>query len=296
MKLRFILNPHSGKLNGNADKISALAAAIQLNFPGADMRLTQAPGHATELAREAAQQGCDAAVAIGGDGTINETARGLVGTGTALAVIPHGSGNGFARELGMPLLVPEALARLQKPRPTMCDVGRINGELFLNLAGVGIEADIAWQFMEQGKNGARGMWPYFKIGAKTAFTYKPHMLRVQTDGQPEAFMEPLTLVFANGRQYGSNFKIAPEASLTDGELDMVAVADAPKWKLALAAPSFFTDHWRPFGITQTKRVKQACILQPGEIVYHIDGEPRKTQDRLDIAVEPAALRVWLPCL
>lgn len=296
MKLLFILNPHSGKLNGDQDKISAMASAIQLNFPGADMRLTKAPGHATELARQAAQNGYTAVVAIGGDGTINETARGLVGTGTALAVVPHGSGNGLARELGMPLLVEEALARLQKPRPAKCDVGRANGELFLNLAGVGIEADIAWQFMEQGKNGARGMWPYFKIGAKTAFSYKPHTLRLQIDGQAEQTLAPLTLVFANGRQYGSNFKIAPEASLTDGELDMVTVLDAPKWKLALAAPSFFTDHWRPFGLTQTSRVKHTRIVQPGEIVYHIDGEPRKTQDSLEISVEPAALTIWLPCL
>ena len=296
MKLLFILNPHSGKLNGDQDKISAMASAIQLNFPGADMRLTKAPGHATELARQAAQNGYTAVVAIGGDGTINETARGLVGTGTALAVVPHGSGNGLARELGMPLLVEEALARLQQPRPAKCDVGRANGELFLNLAGVGIEADIAWQFMEQGKNGARGMWPYFKIGAKTAFSYKPHTLRLQIDGQAEQTLAPLTLVFANGRQYGSNFKIAPEASLTDGELDMVTVLDAPKWKLALAAPSFFTDHWRPFGLTQTSRVKHTRIVQPGEIVYHIDGEPRKTQDSLEISVEPAALTIWLPCL
>ncbi len=293
MNIRFILNPHSGKLKGDTDKIASMASAIQLNFPGADMRLTKAPGHATELAQEAARAGFDAAVAIGGDGTINETARGLVGTNTALGVIPNGSGNGFARELGMPLLFEEAVARLQRAQKIKCDAGRANGELFLNLAGVGIEADIAWQFMEQGKTGQRGMWPYFKIGAKTAFTYKPHTLDVDFDGRRET-LTPLTLVFANGRQYGSNFKIAPEASLTDGELDMVAVQDAPKWKLALAAPAFFTDNWRPFGITQTTRVKHALIRQPGEIVYHVDGEPRKTQDTLEIAVEPGALNVLLP--
>lgn len=294
MKLLFILNPHSGKLKGDADKIEALGKAIQLNFPGADMRLTQAPGHATQLARAAVLAGYQAAIAIGGDGTINETARGLVGSQTALGVIPNGSGNGFARELGMPLLPQEALARLQKPRPFSCDVGYANGELFLNLAGVGIEADIAWQFMEQGRTGARGMWPYFKIGARTAFTYKPKTIALETDGQTRT-LAPLTLVFANGRQYGSNFKIAPEASLTDGQLDMVTVSDAPKWKLALAAPSFFTDKWRPFGITKTEHVKKALITRPGEIIYHIDGEPRKTADKLEISVAPAALTVWRPC-
>ena len=126
MNIRFILNPHSGKLKGDTDKIASMASAIQLNFPGADMRLTKAPGHATELAQEAARAGFDAAVAIGGDGTINETARGLAGTDTALGVIPNGSGNGFARELGMPLLFEEAVARLQRAQNMKCDAGRAN--------------------------------------------------------------------------------------------------------------------------------------------------------------------------
>ncbi len=293
MKIRFILNPNSGKLKGNRDTISAMAAAIQLNFPGADMRLTKAPGHAVELAQEAAQQGFESVVAIGGDGTINETARGLVGTQTALGVLPNGSGNGFARELGMPLLFEEAVLLLQRAHKLRCDVGRANGELFLNLAGVGIEADIAWQFMEHGKTGGRGKWPYFKIGAKTAFSYKPRTLQVEAEGW-HASIAPLTLVFANGRQYGSNFKIAPHASLTDGELDMVTVFDAPKWKLALAAPFFFTDKWRPFGLTQTAHVKRTLIQQEGDIIYHIDGEPRKTQNKLEITVEPSALDVLFP--
>ena len=290
MKIRFILNPKSGKRQAD---LETLAACIQLNFPGADMRLTKAAGHATELAKEAAEMGFDAAIAIGGDGTINETARGLVGTNTALGVIPRGSGNGFARELGMPLLFEEAVMRLQRAKAVWCDAGRANGELFLNLAGVGIEADIAWQFMEHGKTGQRGMWPYFKIGAKTALSYKPKNLELTADGVTVK-TAPLTLVFANGRQYGSNFKIAPQASLTDGLLDMVAVQDIAKWKLALTAPFFFTDGKRPFGVVQTAHVKHALIRQAGDIIYHIDGEPRKTKDSLEITMKPKALKVLFP--
>lgn len=290
MKIRFILNPKSGRRQADTQ---ALAACIQLNFPHADMRLTKAAGHATELAKEAADMGFEAAIAIGGDGTINETARGLVGTNTALGVLPRGSGNGFARELGMPLLFEEAVMRLQRAKAVWCDAGRANGELFLNLAGVGIEADIAWQFMEHGKTGQRGMWPYFKIGAKTALSYKPKNLELTADGTT-AETAPLTLVFANGRQYGSNFKIAPQASLTDGLLDMVAVKDIAKWKLALAAPFFFTDGKRPFAVTQTSHVKHALIRQAGDIIYHIDGEPRKTTDSLEITIQPKALKVLIP--
>ncbi len=293
MKILFILNPKSGKTFLDQDRLETMAKCIQLNFPGADMRLTKSAGHATELAQEAAANGYEAVVAIGGDGTINETARGLVGTNTALGVIPKGSGNGFARELGMPFLFEEAVMRLQRAQMHKCDAGRANGELFLNLAGVGIEAEIAWKFMEQGKTGIRGMWPYFKIGAQTVFSYKPKTLQLDLDGTP-CTLSPLTLVFANGRQYGSNFKIAPKANLSDGELDMVIVQDAPKWKLALAAPSFFTDNWRPFGITETTHAKHAVIRSPGDIVYHVDGEPRKTKDQLEITIQPGALNVLFP--
>jgi YegS/Rv2252/BmrU family lipid kinase len=290
MKIRFILNPISGKTPADPEH---LARVIQLNFPGADMRLTKAPAHATELAREAANEGFESVVAIGGDGTINETAHGLVGTETALGVIPHGSGNGLAREIGMPLLLEEAVMRLQKATRVRCDTGTANGELFLNMAGVGMEADIAWKFMEYGKTRRRGKWPYFKIGAKAALSYRPLAIELTADGLTST-LKPLTLVFANGRQYGSNFKIAPHASLTDGKLDMITVHDAPKWKLALAAPAFFTDNYRPFGITSEASVTHAVIRREGEILYHVDGEPRKADNSLEIALRPQSLTILFP--
>lgn len=290
MNILFILNPKSGKKPLDQDY---LASCIQLNFPGAEMRLTKGPGHATELAKQAAEKGFNAVIAIGGDGTINETAQGLVNTSTALGVIPHGSGNGFAREIGMSMDLEEALVSLQRAQPIPSDVGTANGELFLNLAGVGIEADIAWKFMEHGKTGKRGPWPYFKIGLKTVLSYIPQKFIMQTEGK-ESAISPLTLVFANGRQYGNNFKIAPAASLNDGKLDMVTVLNAPKWKLALATPSFFTSNWRPFDITNTIQVKELTLKKDGEFCYHIDGEPRKAKDSLTIKVHPKSLLLLTP--
>ena len=288
--IRFILNPKSGKEPADTEYI---AKCIQLNFPGADMRLTRAPKHATELAREAANSGFESVIVLGGDGTINEAAQGLVDTQTALGIIPRGSGNGLAREIGMFVPLEEALVKLQRASVQPCDVGVANEELFLNVAGIGIEANIAWQFTEHGKNGARGKWPYFQLGAKTFFTYKPHTLRVTTDGNTQE-IAPLTLVFANGRQYGSNFKIAPQASLSDGKLDMVEIKNAPKYKLAAALPFFFTDKTPPFEVTATTQITHAIVESDHEILYHIDGEPRKTQHQLEITLQKGALRLLLP--
>lgn len=285
----FIVNPKSGKKKLDTALFEQIVGHY---FPQGVVRLTEGPAHATVLAREAAAQGAEAVIAAGGDGTINEVAQGVVGTKTALGVIACGSGNGFARELGMLLPIEKAVARLVKLKPVLCDVGRANEELFLNLAGVGIEAVIAWQFMEQGKTGKRGMWPYFKMGAQTAWSYQPQRLRVTYDGKTTE-QAPLTLVFANGRQYGSNFKIAPQASLTDGFLDMVTVKNGNKLKLLLAAPFFFTNKWRPFGLTQVSPVREAVVEKKGDIIYHIDGEPRKTQDKLEIRISPQSLYVLM---
>jgi len=291
MKVRFILNPVSGHKKPDLER---LERTIQLNFPQADMCLTKAPGHATQLAQEAAREKYDLVVAIGGDGTINETARGLVHTQTTLGVIPQGSGNGFARELGMSLLFEEAVMYLQRGTVQACDVGYINDELFLNVAGIGIEAEVAARFKEHtARTGERGMWPYFVLGMQTALNYQPSALEIEADGNKMS-AAPLTLAFANGRQYGSNFKIAPQASLTDGLLDMVLVQNAPKWKLAIGSIGFFTEKWRPFHLTKTTGIRQAIIHKNGPITYHLDGEVRQTKDTLTVRIDPQALRILLP--
>lgn len=290
MKTFFIINPVSG---GQRRENAEWERAAKINFPDADGAFTKYAGHATELAAQAVKEGYEQILAVGGDGTINETAKALVGTQTALGIIPKGSGNGMARELGIPLRYEEALAAMQKASAVSCDVGQANGEYFFNLAGVGIEAEIARQFAEYGKNGKRGMWPYFKLGAKAFFSYRPKTLQVQYNGKDE-IMTPMTLVFANGAQYGSNFQIAPRASLTDGLFDMVEVSSASKWKLALAAPTFFSKTFRPVDVTRTARTAQAVIRCEGEIVYHLDGEPKTANGELKISLLPRALRLLIP--
>ena len=289
MKILFIINPKSGKGRDPRETIDC----IQLNFPAASWALTEAPGHATQLAQKAVEQGYNAVVAIGGDGTINETARALVHTQTALGVVPNGSGNGLAREMGMPLSIEESLLRLQTAHAVRCDAGKANGEIFLNLAGVGIEAQIAYDFMQYGKSGKRGMWPYFKLGAKDVLTYRPQPVELELDGK-KSTVSPLSVAFANGTQYGSNFKIAPQASLTDGWLECVLIKNESKLKLLSALPSFFGNDPSHKGVTQTTQVKKAVLRKAGEIIYHLDGEPKTTQDRLEITIEPGALNLLLP--
>lgn len=290
MKIRFIVNPISGH---HAIRPEDLQAKILARFEHTEVCFTQRPGHATELAQEAAENEYDAVVAVGGDGTVNETARGLVHTQTALGIIPRGSGNGFAREIGMMGSLNQALDKLKVAIVQACDVGFANGELFLNVAGIGLEAAVAWKFKEQTANGKRGMFRYFKLGAHLFLNYKPPLIRVTLNGKEHCWA-PLTLAFANNRQYGSNFIIAPKAAIADGKLDMVIVSNLPKYQVVAALPFFFMGQVPPFKLTATAQLQSAVIESNQEILYHIDGEPRKTARHLEITMAPRALRLLVP--
>jgi YegS/Rv2252/BmrU family lipid kinase len=286
MKRLFIINPKSGTARDSDNLITS----INQYFPGADIVFTERKGHARELAAKAVTDGYKQVITAGGDGTINEAVQSLAGSEVALGVIARGSGNGLARELGAPLGNHDlACKAILNSREVRCDLGRANGEYFANLAGVGFEADIAAAFDEQGKTGARGKWPYFKIGAREFFNYKAPRVAVELDGGKTITLRPLTLAFSNGRQYGSGFKIAPKASFTDGLLDMVEIKNDNIMRLILGFPNFFKEGISPIKITKVQKIKKATIKIKGPFYYHIDGEPRQAKDLLEIEIAPAAI-------
>jgi YegS/Rv2252/BmrU family lipid kinase len=283
MKRLFIINPKSGKNN----KASELEQTIKTQFYDADIVYTKEAGHAKKLAADAVKQGYEQVIVAGGDGTINEAASSLVGTKTYLGIIPLGSGNGLAREIGCPVdNLQKACNNIYMAKPVLCDAGKANGEYFFNVAGIGLEATIAHAFA---KVKTRGMWPYFKIGFSQVLKYKAPQAEVWADDKSLIFLNPITLVFANGRQYGSNFKIAPKASLTDGKFDMVYVGQNPLWKLALGLPNFFKPGFSSLKLSNTRQIKKATITCQGKFVYHLDGEPKEATDKLEIEVVPKAI-------
>ena len=287
MKRLFIINPKSGK--GSANK--ALQRAIEKYFPGAPVIFTERKGHAQSIAAQAVADGVQQLIVAGGDGTINEVVQSLAFSDTALGIIAKGSGNGLARELGCPLNNFDAACQnILNASAVSCDLGRAGADYFINLAGVGIEADIADKFDKHGK---RGMLPYFKIGARAVLNYKPPVTEVILDNKETKTLSPLTLVFANGRQYGSNFRIAPKASLRDGLLDMVIVEDANKFRLFLSLPNFFADGASPVKATKTHKIKKAEVKIKGSFCYHIDGEPKTAQDSLAIEIIPSAIKLLM---
>jgi YegS/Rv2252/BmrU family lipid kinase len=290
VKRLFIVNPKAG----NKKDIASLKGAILKYFPKAQITLTEHKGHASELAAKAAAEHCGQVIVAGGDGTINEVVQSLAGSNTALGVIATGSGNGLARELGCPLNNFAAAAKaLLDFNEVRCDLGKIGGEYFVNLAGIGIEANIAHKFDQKGLRGARGKLPYFKIAVEEFFKYKAPQAQVILDNGEVKNLNPLTLVFSNGRQYGSNFKIAPKASFSDGYLDMVEIPKSDFGRLLLGLPNFFIDGISPIKISKTTKIKSAEVKIKGPFYYHLDGEPRRAENNLKIEIIEDAITLLM---
>lgn len=288
-KIVFIVNPRSG-----VDRQKAIEEGIAQKLDPEKFSYavwhTERAGHGTELAARAAAEGAFAVVAVGGDGSVNDVAKGLVGTGTVLAIVPKGSGNGMARTMEIPLLLPEALDVINRGNTQAIDVGYANDELFLSNAGVGFDALISKQFATSEK---RGLAVYSWLVTKNLWTFKEWEWSIKIDGkllQQKAFM----INVANGQQFGYNFKIAPNASYTDGWLDVSIIKPFPKIlgsTLVVRAMNGTIDK-SPY--VDTYRAREIVVSHPALKLMQTDGDARKCTSEITFRIQPLALKVIVP--
>ncbi|MGX5818381.1 diacylglycerol/lipid kinase family protein [Chitinophaga lutea] len=226
-KILIIINRKAG-----TDRQKALGELIRRVLPppafSVETTWLQYLGHGTDLAREAVQRGVDTVVAVGGDGSINEIAQGLLGTRTALAIVPLGSGNGLARALGIPLNAEKALEIVARGERRPMDAGFANEHLFLSNAGVGFDAVIADRFRHSKK---RGLINYARLVIGGFAGYQPAEYRLLSEDGSERKERAFLMTVANGNQFGYDFKVAPQASVFDGQLDVCLVPPLRFWDL-----------------------------------------------------------------
>ena len=289
-----IINPISGAgraYPGGAAEVDLARSVLSRAGYAPAVVVTLGPGHATEVVRDAVSRGVDLVVSWGGDGTMNEVARALAFGATALALVPAGSGNGLGRDLGVPLDPARALAIAAGGRRRRIDVGDVNGELFFNVAGVGLDARIARAFAE--RTGRRGRLRYARVGVEAVLSYRAASVEVAWDGGASA-PTALFVAFANSRQYGSHGVIAPTASLDDGRLNLVIIEDQPIWRIASRLPSLFLGQLGPgHGVTMST-FTAATVSAASGTDLHLDGEPRTVRGPLTVRVHPRALDVIVP--
>jgi YegS/Rv2252/BmrU family lipid kinase len=223
------------------------------------------------LTRAAVAGGASLIAAWGGDGTMNEVASVLAHTPTPLALIPSGSGNGLARELGIPLTAADALALAIDGTDRRIDAGEIDGRLFFNVAGVGLDARVAHRFAVNGII-SRGFLRYARITLQELVTYRPDEHTIVTDAGTTR-RRALVVAIANSRQYGNGAVIAPEARLDDGLLDVVVVDDRSLLETLVELPRLFSGGVAKVHGVTTEQTGRVEITSASRVVYHVDGEP-----------------------
>jgi YegS/Rv2252/BmrU family lipid kinase len=266
-----------------------IRAAVAERGDDVTISFTERQGHARQLGEAAVAGNATSVVVWGGDGTFNETAGALLHTSIPLGLVPAGSGNGLAGALGVPRDPGRAIAVALDGRPRAIDAGRMAGRCFFNIAGVGFDARVAGLFNQRAA-GSRGGWPYLVIGVREGCTYCALDYDVQLDGESRKY-KALLIAFANGREYGLGARIAPDARLDDGLLDVIIVEDA-----GLLARFWHARHLAR-GTPQlaptvtTRRVTRAVIETEGDMEFHVDGEPGRASRRIDVEILPGALTV-----
>ena len=273
----FIINPISG--HGRKQRIIS-----RLEKAGYKVVCTEYAGHAEKLAREAAEQ---VVVAVGGDGTVNEVARGLVGTGKTLGIIPCGSGDGLARHLGISHNFSKALKTVTSGRTTPLDAGRINGRLFFSVCGVGFDAVVSERFAKCGK---RGLSTYIREGLKTWRIYAPERYSIEMNGQTLEH-DAMFITVGNSNQWGNGAKITPLADSSDGILDITVVDGFKAIELPWLAGRLMTGSAHKSMRVHTYRSQHLVITRQNEGPAHADGDWFEAGKTLDIEVIPHALNV-----
>jgi len=285
-RVLFVVNPISGGKKKKGVQKRVMADLDNAVFD-ATFAFTGYAGHANALAAQAVADGVDVVVAVGGDGTINEIAAALNDTETVLGIIPEGSGNGLALYLGIPLNERAAIRRLNRAEQMTIDSGAINGLPFFNMAGIGFDASVSDRFANDNIRGAIG---YMKAVVSEISTYKPKRYRLDIDGrimEREAFMVSV----ANSPQYGNNAYIAPQASVTDGLLDVCIIHKFPLYTIPMMVFHLFNKTADQSEYVEIIRGKHIRIEREAAAVVHIDGEPKEMGTLLDIVVKPATLQI-----
>jgi diacylglycerol kinase (ATP) len=287
--IAFIINPKSG-----TDRIKSLKDLIEELFVEKYFEVkiiyTEYAGHAKIIAKELATKNFETVVAVGGDGTVNEVATGLIGTETALGIVPKGSGNGLARACHISLKSKEALETIAKGYIKNIDVGIANNEYFLSNAGVGFDAHVTERCLNEN---ARGIIMYIKKSVSSFINYKASKYKINIDGQ-EINQRAIMISVANGNEFGYGFKIAPTASLVDGMLDCIIIK--PLNIFTAGRVSFYAWWGNLHKYSKVKHVKGLSVSIKSDTLncHQIDGDFRKNNGELKIEILPKALNIIVP--
>ncbi len=289
-KILVIINPISGtRQKMNLPLI--ISQFIDRNVYEVQVVYTGYKGEATEIVSRKLTENYRYFVAVGGDGTVNEIAKALIGTQGIMGIIPVGSGNGLARHLKIPLIPEKAIGVINRQNYQSIDYGLINNVPFFCCCGVGFDAHIGHKF-SQAKS--RGFSSYVKTTVQEYINYKPEVYQLTVDNKQTIKHKAFLITFANGSQYGNNAYIAPLADIRDGKFDICILSPFRAFKAPAIGARLFSGNIDKSQHMHTEKASKAILEREAEGVIHFDGEPCMMGKRLEISVVNKGLNVFVP--
>lgn len=284
--IAFIINPISGTQNKETIP-NIIRKELDNNVFDAEIAFTEHRGHGQQLSEAFVSNGFKHIVAVGGDGTVNEVARGIIHSQAALGIIPIGSGNGLARHLSIPLSTASAIHHINNSEAIKMDYGLVNDQPFFCTCGTGFDAYVSTEFAKS-KN--RGVMTYIEKMITGYFNYKSQGYHLVGDGidlKDTAFV----ITFANASQWGNNAYIAPQASVQDGKLDISIMGNFPTIAIPTIALQLFTKTIDNDLFMTTLRTNEITLYRDEPGPFHYDGEPYDEGCEVKIRIVPEGLNV-----
>jgi YegS/Rv2252/BmrU family lipid kinase len=252
---------------------------------------TEFHGHAYLLASEAVEKGADYVIAVGGDGTVNEVAKALVDSQSALGIIPMGSGNGLARDLSIPLDSRKAIDVILEHNIAPIDYCKANENIFFCTCGVGFDARISQRFAEEKH---RGSWAYLRSVITEYIKFKPEGYEITLDDSETVRKKAFLVTCANASQYGNNAYIAPLADMNDGLIDVAVLLPMTSLDIVGMVFQMFTKQLNKNPKVKYFKAKKLTVKREKAGIVHLDGEPFSMEKSVTIEVFRSGLRVLVP--
>ena len=282
----FIMNPISGVASKTGIPM-LIDKTLDKDKFDYKLHLTEYAGHASVIATEAKDNGVDIVVAVGGDGTINEVGRAIVHSDTALGIIPCGSGNGLARHLLLPMNFKKSIEVINKCEIRDLDYGIINDYPFFCTCGMGFDAFVSKKFAEAGK---RGPITYVENILREGLSYQPETYEIEDETGTYRY-KAFLISCANASQYGNNAYIAPQASMSDGWMDIIIMEPFDLLEASQISIDMFNKTLDKSSKIKTFKCKQLHIHRSKEGLIHYDGDPVVTGKDIDIVLKEKGIKI-----
>ncbi|HNW98054.1 MAG TPA: diacylglycerol kinase family lipid kinase [Bacteroidales bacterium] len=288
-KIIFIINPISG-IGRQVLVERAIKKFLDHSRFTYEIIKTEYAHHAIEISRKASLEKTDIVVAVGGDGSANDVACGLVNSETIMGLIPVGSGNGLAHHLKIPYLLKRSIGIINRQKVSRIDTATINDKLFISIAGLGFDALVAEEFA---KSKRRGFFSYLINVVVQFFKYKPLQYKISFNNQSIS-CSALLVSFANSDQFGYNITIAPDARINDGYIDLCIIHPVSVFSAAFMANKLFLKNINRSKHVEIHKVKEAQIEVSDKVSCHIDGDPAERTNNVNIKIAPKSLNIIIP--